>query len=219
MAAPGRGTISSAVFSGLGIRGDLTPTIVPTVMFFPTLGIAAGRIDKLGIDIRSFREPLHRAVKEVMVPSIRRNFDEGGRPAWEPLSEFTLAMRTKAGTGDQILVRSGKLRRKSTQINLWTITTTSAVIRDLPEEVWYGKVHQAGYGGLSATEASKLLKKRGVSITKAARKKTSPGKRLSPDIPARPFLVIQPEDETAIKAVFIKWLSERVMKAWPGVRI
>lgn len=210
---PGIKTISGSIFAGLGIRGDLTPAMIPTITFSPTLGIAAGRIDKLGMNIKSFRVPLHRSVKDVMVPSIRRNFDEGGRPTWEPLSEFTIIMRSKEGTGDKPLVRTGKLKRVASQINLWDITSTAAVIRDIPQDVWYGKVHQEGYGGLSPTAASELLKKHGGSITKTAteiKKRTSMGKKSSPDIPARPFLIIQPEDETGIRDVFIRWLGERV---------
>lgn len=216
MAAPSSGAIRGSVIGGLGIKGNLTPMLVPTVNFYPTLGIAAARIDKLALDIRSFREPLRRSIKRVMVPSIRRNFDEGGRPSWEPLSEFTLALRAKEGTGDKILVRGGKLRRIASQINLWTITPTSAVIRDLPQQIWYGKVHQSGYGGMGP-----LLLKHGGDIKKATAefdKKIVKG-RTSPNIPARPFLMIHPEDELAIQAVFIEWLAERVVHAWPGARV
>jgi phage gpG-like protein len=34
-------------------------------------------------------------------------------------------------------------------------------------------------------------------------------------IPARPFLIIQPEDEQEIRFVFTEWLDERVRAAWP----
>lgn len=213
--APGVDAITEAIMSGLGMHSSITSTMVPTVKFEPTIGIAAGRIAKLGVDIRSFREPLRRAIKNVMGPSIRRNFDEGGRPPWDDLSEFTLAMRAQEGTGDQILVRSGKLRKVAGQLNIWSITPTSAVVSDLPQAVWYGKVHQEGYGGLSASKAADVLLKHKGNITKAAReiassKVASFGTKTSPDIPARPFLVIQPEDETAIEETFIAWLDERV---------
>lgn len=52
-------------------------------MFFtPSMGIMARRVDKLGLDIRSFREPLKRAIRNVVIPSIAENFAVGGRPSW-----------------------------------------------------------------------------------------------------------------------------------------
>lgn len=111
----------------------------------PTIGINAARFDKLGKDIRSFRVPLKRAVKEVMVPSIRANFDAEGRPTpWAPLSAYTLTRKIANGQGTKILYATGALKRVASQINMWTITTEEAIIQDLPDKVWYGKVHQSG---------------------------------------------------------------------------
>lgn len=204
--------------AGLSTSGTITPTVVPTVTFGPTLGIAAGRVAKLGLDIRSFREPLLRSIREVMVPSIRRNFDEGGRPAWEPLADDTVERRD--GESEPILVRSGSLRRVASQINIWDITTTSAVIRDLPQAVWYGKVHQAGYEGNSMAA---LVKKHSGDVVAASAAHTakitaaiSSGTQLAQgavSIPARPFLVFQDEDDAAINAVFDAWLEERITLA------
>src|SRR5690348_15723687 len=80
-----------------------------------------------------------------MIPSIRRNFDAGGRPRWTPLSENTIAARAAAGFGPKpILVRTGLLRRTMGQQNIWTVDREKAYIQDLPDKIWYGKVHQAG---------------------------------------------------------------------------
>src|SRR6185503_20125327 len=79
------------------------------VNFEPSLALLARRVDKLGADIRSFRVPLKMAIQQVVIPSIRKNFDQGGRPTWEPLSEHTIRNR-KGGT--QPLVRTGLLRRQ-----------------------------------------------------------------------------------------------------------
>lgn len=204
--------------AGLRMNGNLNPVLVPTVTFSPTLGIVAGRIDKLGLDIRSFREPLMRAIREVMVPSIRANFDAGGRPAWEPLAADTVKIRGNAGP---ILNRSGTLKQVATQINIWDVTTTSAVIRDLPDKAWYGKVHQGGYEG-STMKA--LISAHGGNIEAAMTAHTqsllgspdlSSQSRTSPSIPARPFLVFQPEDLEKIDAIFVVWLGERLDRSWP----
>jgi phage gpG-like protein len=200
--------------------------------FSPSIGILARDIDKMGVDIRSFREPLRRAIKEVMIPSFMKNFQVGGRPSWEPLSEATLNLRASlhGKSGSQILVKTGKLKQNMGYTTMWDITQESAAIKQLPERVWYGVVHQGGYG----TTAAKTT-----SLIKAAMKK---GKRLSPAdankqvmagidakikeamqtgmkiksgpaIPARPFVVIQDEDEDNIVKVFEEWLDERLVRA------
>lgn len=208
-------SVSQAVLGKLNTNGNLTPAIVPSVTFSPTLGIAAGRIDKLGLDIRSFRVPLTDSIRKVMVPSIRRNFDEGGRPAWEPLSDVTLSIRQWKGVDGEILNVSGALKRVASQINIWSITKTSAIIADLPDKVWYGKVQQAG---LSRSGAAKTAIKSGKGISAAADilKNIKAGSEGDGSIPARPFLVFQEEDEDHIAEVFIEWLALRANLAWAG---
>lgn len=234
--------LSSTNFLGAGLA---------FIKFEPSLGIAATRINKLGMDIRSFREPLTRAIKQVMMPSIRTNFDVSGRPAWEPLSEATWDMRAKMGyTGGDILLLTGNLRQVSSQFNIWTITTTSATIRDLPQKIWYGKVHQAGYegqsmkkriaahGGDAGAAMRSLFKDLNIIHNSLAAAGTKPGRSTkggpggsritqslsektglrvteSPAIPQREFLLIQPEDEADIQDIFMEWLGERVVAAWP----
>lgn len=214
--------------AGLGTRSNLGPSVSPTITFEPTLGIAAARIDKLGLDIRSFKVPLKRAVQEVMAPSFTKNFDEGGRPSWEPLAEDTIFLREGDGYGaGPILERTGTLKTVAGQLNIWDISTTAAVIRDLPDRAWYGKVHQAGYEGSSMTA---LIKKNAGDIGAAMDEHTSKinsalsggddlssQSRTSPTIPARPFLVFQDDDLLKIDDVFVLWLGERLDVNWPGV--
>lgn len=185
----------------LGFSNKLTSATFASITFEPSIGIAAGRIDKLGLDIRSFHEPLKRAVKEVMIPSIATNFALGGRPAWEPLSAGTLEVRRNWGlTHTEPLLWTQKLYRTAQQQNIWSISRDSAIINDLPSRAWYGKIHQAGYSGSGGMGMNKQGEITGHGRPVAA-------------IPARPFLVIQPEDRTAITVVFAKWLDERVAKA------
>src|SRR5690606_29929622 len=104
-------TIRTASVSGLRIDGSI-PGVQLGFTFSPTIGIVAKNVDKLGLDIRSFREPLKRAIQQVVIPSIRTNFDSGGRPAWEPLSEATLRWRQARGIGGTApLIATGALRR------------------------------------------------------------------------------------------------------------
>src|SRR3954454_23184877 len=194
--------------------------------FKPSMGISAREIDRLGLEIRSFREPLKRAVQLVMAPSFKENFQSGGRPeAWEPLSASTITMREFAGIGgDQPLVRSGLLRRTISQLNIWTITDTTATIRALPDKIKYGNIHQAGFAGTGASakmtgylkkakgdpgEAQKLLDD-DLIMSMRSGQRLHGGKRSVAAIPQRIFVNIQEEDYDKVELIFVAWLQERL---------
>lgn len=172
----------------MATSANVTAEPVLTLTFTPSLRIVAARIDKLGLDIRSFRVPLKRCVKDVIIPSIQQNFEVGGRPTWAPYADVTTEIHQEMGEdlGD-MLVKSGKLKQTMSYQNLWTITKDEASLDDLPPNVWYGKIHQAGYGGKGGKGS----------------------------IPARPFVMLQEDDEQKIVDVFDKWLVERIEAAWP----
>lgn len=189
--------------SGLLLIPQLTQRNVTVDLYFqPSVGISARKMDKLRLNIKSFREPLKRSIQQVMIPSIRQNFDSGGRPAWEPLLSNTIANK---GGDDRPLIRSGALRRTMGYMNIWTIDSEKAMITDLPDRIWYGKVHQAGLGGTAEGFDDEVTKKR---------------VNLGDDgaIPARPFVVLQREDADAIDRVFNEWLGERIALAGLGGR-
>lgn len=194
--------------------------------FQPTVGISARGIDRLGLDIRSFREPLKRAVQQVMIPSFQKNFSEEGRPdTWPELSDVTLDIRAREGFGHKILDRTGQLKKVAGQLNIWTIGQETAVIRDLPDKVWYGKVHQQGFGGSGGGSKMKTYLKKAKGDAKEAQKlldddlimamrtgsKMGGGRRTVSEIPARPFIVLQEEDFDEIEKVFVVWLTERMV--------
>lgn len=186
--------------------------------FQPSIGMIAGRIDKLSTDIRSFREPLTRSIVEVMIPSFKRNFEAEGRPAWEPLAQYTVEQR---GTAHPILFRSGRLKKAVTSVKLWQISQNGAVITSLPSNVWYGTVHQAGIGGFS-NRLDAARKKLGagargrdvVGEAFDAMDEAGGDKRGAASIPARPFIMFQEEDEYAIQEIFFEWLENRVNLHW-----
>lgn len=172
---------------GLVIPPNVWRSMIPQLTFEPSIAVAAGRIDKYGLDIRSWREPLKRVIKQVVVPSIRKNFDAGGRPPWQALEPTTVIIRARSGYGPTpILVQTGLLKRTATQQNIWTVTDKSAAVLDLPSKIWYGKLHQAGW-----RQAEFVA-------------------------PARPFLIMQPEDQEKAARVFEDYLIERWEKAYPG---
>lgn len=205
---------------------------VTSFEFKPSLGIVAKKVDRWAIDIRSFREPLKRSIQRVMIPSFRQNFATGGRPPWEPLAEATIRKRNFSAW--PILVRSGKLQRGVTTLKIWTITPAAATIKDLPDRIWYGKVHQGGYEGDEAmlgggkwfdkykNAARKVLgpdaddrdvNKLGMQMFDKRMLGHGPAPGAKADIPARPFAVFQDDDLDEIQEIFADWLIERAVRA------
>lgn len=202
----------------------------------PSVGIVAKDIQRLGLDIRSFREPMTTAIKTVIIPSIRRNFAAGGRPAWDPLAEGTIVHRGYSAW--PILQVTGKLQRRATQFNIWDVGLTSATIRSLPSDAFYGVYHQAGSAGKGGSSASTLLKHApGSAVAEALISKFIPraAKELGPkasashvrnraigllmdqeqgwSMPARPFIMYQEEDIPKVEAVFLAWMTERAIRS------
>jgi phage gpG-like protein len=191
--------------------------------FKPTMAMSAKAFDKLGMDIRSFRVPLKRSIQEVIAPSINKTFLAHGRPeTWTPYADDTVRMKmsdpkNKYGS-NFILMRSGLLWSTMQQLNIWTITTTQAAILDLPEKIWYGALHQGGFG----QSGSAMFAQLGGRFATPEEIKASGGKAFV-HIPARPFAVLQdPQDLDGIAKVFDLWIAERIelgigIKHWSGV--
>lgn len=205
--------VRRSVLGGLGFGKDL---VGASFEFEPSIGLMARRIDKLGLNFRSFREPLTKSITRIINPSIKKNFAEGGRPeGWEPLSAYTISQR--GGEAWPILVRSGKLRRTVASAKIWDIGQEMAVIRKLPAGVWYGNLHQAGYGGFkkhmaaAVAELGEGAKARDI-VGKAfdiADEKTG-GKHAKVQIPQRQFILFQDEDVEDIQQLFLDWMNEKV---------
>lgn len=158
--------------------------------FKPSLSVIKKDLNDLGTDIRSFHEPLKRCVQQVMIPSIRANFDAQGRPPWAPYAASTVEFHEMLGRSmsTSLLNKTGALRRTATTLTVWSIGQDEAKFNGLPGSVWYGNLHQSGgHGGKQA------------------------GKGI---IPARPFVMYQDEDGDKIVEVFARWLDERIAKRW-----
>lgn len=213
---PGKINVRKSL-DGLRINQGITSAMLPHITFEPTLGITARRIDKLGMDIRSFREPLRRSIKEVVAPSIVKNFDSSGRPTWEPFAEATptIQERIQGYNSHPLLIRSGLLRSTMGQLNIWTINTDSAILTGVPESIWYAKVQQAGYSGSGKKRGpkGKNLQEKKAQLKSLVGSAGTTNAGANP-IPARPFVMLQEEDVKNIGRVFEKWLGERIDRTW-----
>jgi phage gpG-like protein len=202
----------------------------------PSVGIVAKDVNRLGMDIRSFKDPLRDIVRQVMIPSIRKNFTSEGRPQWQQLAVSTIVARK--GAAHPILKRTGTLAARATQLNIWSIGETTATIRSLPQDAFYGVYHQAGAsretGGGVNTNTDAMMKM-GVKESNALLKRFLPkaAKELGPkatprqvkaraigmsmdagtwNLPARPFIMYQDEDITKMEFIFGLWMERRAKR-------
>jgi phage gpG-like protein len=178
--------------------------------FYPPLAIVASRIDVLGAMVTSFEEPLKESLTKVVLPSIKTNFSAGGRPTWQPLSEATMEIRQRFGQGgNKTLVRSGALRAAVTSMSSWLVTDTAASLNTFPENVWYGAIQQDGYGGMGGGQ-----KVKGKTLSQIVASAGATGTTVAA-IPARPFIMLQTEDEDKIVDIFMMWLGRKIEEAYP----
>lgn len=213
-----KSSIKLAVGNLLRTDSDIRGTIELGWTLSPSIGLVAKDLNRLGLGIQSFKEPITKSIRQVMMPSIRRNFDVGGRPPWEPLAEYTINVRGESGP---ILVRSGKLKKGASSFGIWSISDTSAAVKGLPSSIWYGAVHQAGsgsFGGYIARAKADLG--RGATATDIVRQAFSildterggAGNHRKVNIPQRQFIMYQEDDIDDIQQIFYEWMVEQSIK-------
>lgn len=145
--------------------------------------------------------PAMKIIGEVVAQSVRKNFDEGGRPAW-PLSG-----RVKKH-GGKTLIKRGQAGGLLGSIH-WKAYADRA---EVSASKVYAAVHQFGFSGtVNIPSHSRKVKTRdigkgkkqtlsGVGFVKAHSRKMN--------IPARPFLMVQNEDWGRIKQAIGDWLAK-----------
>lgn len=125
-------------------------------------------------------QPLMTQLARIMRNAVLDNFEAGGRPAWAPRKY------PSAREGSGLLQASGRLRNSITQNS----TATEAVVGT---NVEYAAIHN--FGGQTAPHT--ILPKNGKALKfggRFAKRVNHPGSK----IPARPFMVLQPDDEQAL---------------------
>lgn len=133
---------------------------------------------------RTFRQPLTHAVDTVMQQHIIEQFEEGGKPPWEPHAESTEERRSRQGTlggyPQDLLIETGTLFDAATKRARWTITGDEAYFSNLPSRASYGFYHLTGTGNM----------------------------------PARPFIQLTDRDIDDVEGVFGKWVDGMILKNW-----
>jgi len=166
--------------------------------------------DKLNEALRKWNSlsvPFKRAAI-IVYASVKRNFSAGGRPSWPPLkSRKGQPLRDTGRLMASVTGASGILEEQhSPQRHTLIIGTNVA----------YANVHQFGFKG----SVSQAVKAHTRTISQAWGKPISPrsvavsahSRTIKQNIPARPFLMLQDADRTALATMFREYLFTESLK-------
>lgn len=155
-----------------------------------------------------FNQIKGKALKALAVEaekSIKMNFESGGRPqAWQPRKRISKKQR-----GRNLLVVSGNLSNVTADIDE---ANSRVVLKPNPLARAYARIHQEGGTINMPARELKYRKKRSGQSVIAGRKhkkitKIVQTKPYQITIPARPYLVIPPQDFERIKRAIIRGLN------------
>lgn len=176
--------------------------------------VTARRIDTLSAGFKSFQKPLMTALRTVIVPSIKRNFEAQGRPPWKALTRKTIYNRLMEGyPRGPILDKSGRLKREAVKLNNWEYRNNELAFRGLyfTQKVPYASFHQFGARTrLNSGSASNLIMGRVGSSGFSVR--VGQSRQLVP----RPFIQLTTDEEAEIFTIFMAYVVEKVNEAWEG---
>ena len=146
--------------------------------------LVAQRLVLFSSRLRHWTVPL-KVFGRVLVRSVTENFEAEGRPkAWKPLAESTLFGRL--GGGSLIGKKGRELTRAQKRLSNVKILQDTGLLKNSARAEVTGNTLRVGPSGPAAIYAA--IHQFG---GKAGR-----GRKVT--IPARPFLVVQPEDETEL---------------------
>lgn len=164
------------------------------------------RLDNLDHGL-SDRTPFLRNAGTAVLESTQRNFREGGRPKWEPLSWVTPLLRA---TGRKNTVnRHGLVKQSAFE----KYVLGAQVLRDTG--VLMASIGNPSGGGIydlqrdSITIGTALKQARPLQEGVASTGGMIPGKRISP----RPFMFLQPVDKSRIYDMAVRFVDQRVEEA------
>jgi phage virion morphogenesis protein len=143
--------------------------------------------------------PVMRVIAGDMERAVEKNFRSEGRPAWLGLAPGTIAGRIKSGTWPgKILQRTGQL---ASSIEAHSDSTSATVGTNLA----YAAIQQ--FGG--RTRAHTITARKGKALAFGGifrRSVRHPGS----NIPARPFLALDRDDERQIQESVLLFLTGRI---------
>ena len=154
-------------------------------------------------------QPAMKQGRVYMLGSINRNFERGGRPVrWQALSMNYYLAKLRAGYGNKTLIRTGQLKRSITG----RVEPTRFI---MGTAVPYARIHQFGGTVQHGARTERFFRqrkktgafKRGIRLFGKARGFTFGSFAMT--IPARPFILFQDEDITALNTFVLRHLTEK----------
>jgi phage virion morphogenesis protein len=148
---------------------------------------ALNRMQKASMDLK----PAFQEIGELLLLSVKRNFEEEGRP-----SHWKKSRRAAADSG-QTLSDKGTLR------NSFSYEATGQSLR-VGTNIRYAAIHQ--FGGRTRAHTITAKKGKALAIPGIGFRKSvqHPGSQM----PARPFLMIQDEDQKGILNILRRHLGD-----------
>lgn len=131
--------------------------------------------------------PLLEEIGEIVKLSVKRNFEDGGRPGkWK-------TSKRAAAQGGVTLSDTGRLRSSITSL-------VSGKVVEIGTNVKYAPVHQFGTKGyIIRPKTKKALNIPGIGLRMWAK---------HPGLPARPFLMVQEQDKVVILETIADYVLE-----------
>jgi phage gpG-like protein len=101
---------------------------------------------KVAANVTNFKPALLAIGKTVISPSVRKNFEAGGRPQWLPLAPSTIERKARAGAPDpsKVLVHSGRMASAAADSSAYQVTKDKLVAAPFATRYWV--YHQRGQG-------------------------------------------------------------------------
>lgn len=160
---------------------------MPVVMFMDVRALQhfARDADRLAFDLAGsnrMRQPLLKIGREVLSPSIEKNFAVGGRPKkWEQVgtSKYRDQKGDRLGESSPLWV-TGKLKRSAKAFARFKVKNNELTYGYFPATLWYAGVHD------DAASAKRA------------------------EIPQRPFALIQAQDIDDARDIFWDWFEDKI---------
>jgi phage gpG-like protein len=101
---------------------------------------------QVAANVKNFKPALTIIAGTVIAPSVRQNFESGGRPQWAPLAATTVEKKARQGAANpsKILVHSGAMAEAAANSKAYQITNDT--LKAAPFATRYWIYHQVGTG-------------------------------------------------------------------------
>jgi phage gpG-like protein len=117
--------------------------IVPMISWVPLLSTMTSDMGFFADELENPEGVLQHVVQEAVIPEIEHQFNVGGDPPWQHLSDDTLVRKMQQGFSSEPLIATGEMRSVYTSLDPWEFQGEEAIMYSLPGTE-YSWIHQEG---------------------------------------------------------------------------